>query len=152
MYLPFLFVLGTVAQLVFSKQNYIICPDMNFEDFSGSLKQLWMFFMDGNHKTVTKNGPKPKKRIIFWRKNANQWLPLKPQNRKKNHQKTQNREKNAKKNAKPRKKSAKTAKPHEKSAETAKPHEKQTKNRKTANLWHPHARTSTMVMIWWHYW
>ena len=97
MHLPFLFVLGTVAQLVFSKQNYIICPDMNFEDFSGSLKQIWMFFMDGNHKTVTKNGPKPEKRIIFWRKNANQWLPLKPQNRKKNHQKTQNREKNAKK-------------------------------------------------------
>ena len=111
MHLPFLFVLGTVAQLVFSKQNYIICPDMNFEDFSGSLKQIWMFFMDGNHKTVTKNGPKPEKRIIFWRKNANQWLPLKPQNRKKNHQKTQNREKNAKKTAKPRKKSAKTAKP-----------------------------------------
>ena len=64
-FLPFLFVLGTVAQLVFSKQNYIICPDMNFEDFSGSLKQIWMFFMDGNHKTVTKNGPKPEKRIIF---------------------------------------------------------------------------------------
>ena len=43
----------------------IICPDMNFEDFSGSLKQIWMFFMDGNHKTVTKNDPKPKKRIMF---------------------------------------------------------------------------------------